>query len=241
MVAPVSSLMLASHLSSSIGCRGNKTFRLKSYSEERLVNTVENNLDCLLKILEFNVLHNILFFRITSDLIPFASHPICKFKWQDYFKEKFKEIGLFIQNNKIRISMHPDQFIVLNSFDNLIVSRSIAELNYHAQVLDLMGLNRSAKIQLHIGGIYNNKSKSILRFIKNYHTLNSSIKSRLVIENDHRSYCLKDCLYIHKKIGIPVLFDVFHSSIYNCEETIRLPRDGADHNRLVLLRRVRLQ
>jgi len=59
-----------------IGCKSDRTFRLKSYAEGRLMQTVQDNLDCLLKILEFNVQHNLLFFRITSDLVPFASHPI---------------------------------------------------------------------------------------------------------------------------------------------------------------------
>jgi UV DNA damage endonuclease len=38
-----------------IGCKSDRTFRLKSYSEGRLMQTVQDNLDCLLKILEFNV------------------------------------------------------------------------------------------------------------------------------------------------------------------------------------------
>gem|GEM_PF-2544233 len=53
-----------------LSCRGNKAFRLKSYSPERLIGTVHNNLSCLLDILQFNVTRNLLFFRITSDLIP---------------------------------------------------------------------------------------------------------------------------------------------------------------------------
>jgi UV DNA damage endonuclease len=93
-----------------IGCKSDKTFRLKSYSERRLIETVNNNLDCLLRILKFNVQHDLLFFRITSDLVPFASHPICKFNWQNYFRSKFEYIGEFIRKNEIRISMHPDQF-----------------------------------------------------------------------------------------------------------------------------------
>jgi hypothetical protein len=33
-----------------LGCKGDRTFHLKSYSEERLVATVDNNLNCLLEI-----------------------------------------------------------------------------------------------------------------------------------------------------------------------------------------------
>ena len=203
-----------------IECQGNKTFRLKSYSEKKLVRTIDNNLDCLLKILQFNVKHNILFFRITSDLVPFASHPICKFNWQKNFRKKFQVIGDYIKYNNIRISMHPDQFIVINSINDNVVFRSISELNYHSEVLDLMELDNSSKIQLHIGGIYNDKKESKKRFTKNYNILSKSLKSRLVIENDHISYDLKDCMDISKEIDIPILFDVFHHSIKNNKESI---------------------
>jgi UV DNA damage endonuclease len=36
----------------SIGCTANRTFRLRNYSEQRLKETVQLNLDCLKKILE---------------------------------------------------------------------------------------------------------------------------------------------------------------------------------------------
>jgi UV DNA damage endonuclease len=204
-----------------IGCKSNKTFRLKSYTEERLKTTVKNNLECLEKILKYNIKKNILFFRITSDLIPFASHPICTFNWQDFFKKDFLRIGELIQKNDIRISMHPDQFIVLNSPNRNIVERSKKELLYHAEILDLMNLNFTAKIQLHVGGAYNNKKNSIYRFIKHYKELEPIIKKRLVIENDDRIYTLKDCLYINQGTGIPVLFDIFHHSILNNGETTK--------------------
>ncbi|UCD15238.1 MAG: UV DNA damage repair endonuclease UvsE [Candidatus Omnitrophota bacterium] len=194
-------------------CKGGKTFRLKSYSQERLIDTVENNLDCLLLILRFNVLHNILFFRITSDLIPFASHPVCTFNWQKHFSAKFKQIGAFIKKHDIRISMHPDQFTLINSLDAAIFRRSEKELLYHARVLDGMKLDTCAKIQIHVGGVYGNKEKSTERFVDRYRKLNPAIKRRLVIENDDTCYNVEDCLSIHNKAGIPVLFDVFHHSI----------------------------
>jgi hypothetical protein len=62
----------------SLPCRSSATFRLKSYSASRTKQTIENNLDCLIKILRFNAEYGLLFFRISSDLIPFASHTVCE-------------------------------------------------------------------------------------------------------------------------------------------------------------------
>jgi UV DNA damage endonuclease len=212
-------------LNRTIGCLGDKTFRLKSYSKERMINTVKNNLDCLEKILKYNVENNFLFFRITSDLVPFASHPICDINWQKHFSNKFEELGSFIIRNDIRISMHPDQFIVLNSRSDDVVQRSIAELQYHAEVLDLMGLDNTAKIQLHVGGVYGDKAKSMDRFKSRFVKLDRSIKDRLVIENDDRSYTVSDCLEISKGIGIPLLFDNFHHELNCSGENIKQALD----------------
>lgn len=203
-----------------LDCKGNRTFRLKSYSEERFIKTVENNLNCLLEILKFNVKHNVLFFRITSDIVPFASHPICQFNWQSYFKRKFNKVGDFIKTNDIRISMHPDQFTLINSPDNTVFERSVKELTYHALVLGVAELDTSAKIQVHVGGVYQDKQKSIERFVERFHKLDEIIKRRLVIENDDRHYTLEDCVRIHAETEVPVLFDVFHHKLNNSGETI---------------------
>jgi UV DNA damage endonuclease len=204
-----------------IGCKADHTFRLHSYSEERLVATVAKNLACLKQILAFNLRHELLFFRITSDLVPFASHLVNQFNWQAHFQPQFLEIGQFIAEHGIRISMHPDQFTLINSLDTAVFARSVKELEYHADVLDLMRLDTTAKIQLHVGGIYGDKGKSMQRFIERFETLDEGIRSRLVIENDDRLYTLRDCLRIHERTGIPVLFDVFHHEINSSGETVR--------------------
>ena len=204
-----------------IGCKGDRTFRLKSYSEERLIKTVDNNLDCLLKMLRFNTRHNILFFRITSDLVPFASHPVCQFKWQKHFQDKLREIGDIVKACNVRISMHPDQFTLINSLNSRVLEDSLGELIYHSQVLDLMEVDTSAKIQIHVGGVYGDKEKSTKRFVQRYEKLDKIIKRRLVIENDDRLYSLKDCLNINARTGIPVLFDVFHHELNNSGEATK--------------------
>jgi UV DNA damage endonuclease len=207
-------------INNSLNCTSNQTFRLKSYSKKLLTQKVENNLDCLQKTLEWNKNHNLLFFRIGSGLVPFASHPINKFNWQKYFQAQLKKIGDYVQKNKIRISMHPDQFTVLNSPSKKVVQNSIRELEYHADFLDAMKLDSTAKIQIHVGGVYRDKPLAIRRFVQNYQKLPLKIKKRLVIENDDRSYSLEDCLKINKQNQIPILFDTFHHQCLNNGEEL---------------------
>lgn len=205
----------------SIGCRSARTFRLASYSRDLLYKTVAGNLACLREILSWNRDHRIRFFRISSDIVPFASHPVCRDPWQDHFRNEFRALGSFIRGERIRISMHPDQFIVLNAQDEGIVERSIAELRYHAEVLDLMGLDATAKIQLHVGGIYGNRQESMDRFVRVYDRLDPVLIRRLVLENDEQRFPAADCLSLHDQTGIPVLFDSFHHSCNNRGESVR--------------------
>lgn len=207
-------------LNLTLGCR-NRTFRLASYTGERLAETTAANLACLEEMLRFNLENRILFFRISSDLVPFASHPVCRFDWPGRFRADFRRIGRFIRTSGMRINMHPDQFTLINSRDPATFERSRRELDYHAQVLDLLGLDNSAKIQIHVGGVYGDKGRSMERFTERFGRLGPGVRRRLVIENDDRSYTLSDCLRIHAETGIPVVFDVLHHRINSSGEKIR--------------------
>ena len=208
-------------INTSIGCTTNSTFRLASFSEKRFLDTVRGNLDCLTKILEHNLESGFLFFRISSDIIPFASHPVCDINWQGIFKKDLRQIGDFIKRNKMRISMHPDQFVLLNSPRAEVVERSIAELDYHCQALELMGLGTEAKVQIHVGGVYGDKPSAVERFCESYKSLSAGIIKHLAIENDDRLYSAEDCFRISGRTGVPVIFDSFHHECLNCGESRR--------------------
>jgi len=185
-----------------------------------LIKTVGDNLDCLLQILRYNVEHNILFFRITSDLVPFASHSVYRFDWETHFRDLWKEIGGYICSNGLRISMHPDQFTLINPVDEQMLHRSIRELRYHARVLDCMDLDGTAKIQIHVGDVLGDKQAGLEEFAKRFFRLDSFIRKRLVVENDHCNYTLSDCLHLNAMTGIPVLYDYFHHELNSSGESL---------------------
>ena len=203
-----------------LGCAGAKTFRLKSYSLERLDETVRSNLSCLEAMLQFNVKHGTLFFRITSDLVPFASHPEAQPPWSDRYVDEFERIGSFIRENEIRIDMHPGQYTLLNAKEPRIVTNAIRDLQYHCDVLDLMELDETAKVQIHVGGVYGDREASMQRFVDAVGGLPRSLRRRLVIENDERSYPLPDCLGVSAQTGCPVVLDVYHHSLLNHGESL---------------------
>jgi UV DNA damage endonuclease len=201
-------------------CSSSTTFRLASYTEERLVPTVATNLACLHRLLEWNAAQGLLFFRISSGIVPFGSHPINTYPWQQHFKSEFRALGDFIRANNMRVSLHPDQFVVLNSPDPDIVRRSIDELIYQGSMLDLMEMDAQAKLQIHVGGLYGDRELAISRFAKVHATLPEAVKARVVVENDDRLFSLKDCLHLHELTGVPILFDNFHHECLNHGETM---------------------
>lgn len=193
----------------------NKTCRLANASEEKLRELIQSNLSGLKEVLVWNNTNNIKLFRISSDTIPFASHPVNKIKWWEDYKNEFNDLGTFIHENDMRIYMHPNPVVYLNSLDSDIVRRSIKELEWHVNFLDSLNLNYSHKIVFHAGGAYGNKPEAIKRFINVHNKLPQSFKNRLTLENDDKIYNVWDLIKINESTGIPLVFDNLHHEVLN--------------------------
>lgn len=185
----------------------------KYANEDKLHEVIKNNFEALQSVLQYNVEQEIKMFRISSDFIPFATHPLNSIDWKNQYKKEFEKIHRYVINNDLRLSMHPGQYVVLNSTNPQVVERSLEELQYHADVLEAFQLDSSHKMVLHIGGIYQDKESAIMRFIDVAKKCSETILKHLVIENDDRYFTVEDVLRISSETGIPVVYDQLHHEL----------------------------
>ena len=190
-----------------------KTFLQRgiNYAAELALQNVKD----LETIIHWNVENNIKLFRISSDMFPWASeYGIENLPNIQEITEVMKRTGQYAKLNGVRLGCHPGPFNVLCSPNEKVVQNTIIDLENHGKVLDLFGLYNSPfnKINIHCNGVYGDKIASMQRFCDNYDRLSHSVKSRLTVENDDKAsmYSVKDLMYIHERIGIPIVFDYHH-------------------------------
>ena len=190
--------------------RTSRTCRIANATRIRLEGLARENLLGLSEILRWNVSNDIGLFRISSGIIPLASHRKAQWEWQDTLAEEISRIGGFAKKHNLRLSMHPGQYTVLNSPNRKIVVAAKAELSYHACFLDALGLSLEHKIVLHVGGVYGDREGSLQRFREGFHALPSEVRNRLVLENDEHNYNANDVLTLCESLRIPMVLDWLH-------------------------------
>jgi len=193
--------------------RTNHSFVLRNFSPKRCQEAIADNLADLGRLLDYNQANGILLFRISSDIIPFASHPEMTCSWEDIFQAELAAIGDRIRRCGMRVSMHPGQYTVLNSPDPQVAENARRDLAYHARFLDLLGVGRECKIVLHGGGVYGNRPEAMERFFRTCRQLEPNILQRLVLENDDRSFPIDDILTLSARLQLPVVFDNLHHQL----------------------------
>lgn len=194
-----------------------KTCRLGTVEKEGMKKVKEltiSNFKEVLAILQWNKAHDILFYRVSSDIVPFGSHPILDWKWweDEDVLQITNEIKSLKTKENMRLSVHPGQYTVLNSPRKEVVTNAILDLEYHNRLLELVG---GTDMILHVGGAYGDKEKAKTRFIAEYVQLSEAVKQKLRLENDDKVFTVADVLDISAKTKVPVCFDIHH---HNCNE-----------------------
>ena len=191
-----------------------RTFEAKgpSYASEL---ALQNCLD-LERIIQWNQDHDIKFYRMSSDILPWHSEYELE-ELPDFraIASSLKNAGSLAKLYGQRITTHPGPFNKLTSPREHVVANTIVDLENHGRIFDLMGLPRSpyAKINIHVGAHYNDKQMAIGNFCRNFERLSDSVRSRLTVENDDKAslYSTKELHdEVYSRIGIPIVFDYHH-------------------------------
>ena len=151
-------------------------------------------------------------FRIKSQILPLKTHPQVGYAVEDLPGGKqivqiFSECKAFCWEHDIRTTFHPDQFVFLNSPSKKVLKSSIEELSYQAEVACFIGAD---VINIHGGGAYGDKKAALLALEHNINKLPDTVRSRLTLENDDRTYTPSDLFPLCVKTGIPFVYDVHH-------------------------------
>jgi UV DNA damage endonuclease len=193
----------------------NRTCRLKNATPDRLRALIEGNLCELGRVLAYNVEQGIFLYRASSEMIPFASHPVNAVPWWEEHAERFARMGELIRSSGQRVTMHPGQFTVLNSPRAEVVKSAIEELAWHVRLLDALGTGPASKIILHVGGTFGDKAAAMARFASVAADLPEGWRARIVIENDEHQFGPEDVLELSAKTGLPMVYDNLHDLVYS--------------------------
>lgn len=216
-----------SHALSLYDCSPSKTLTFTKYKtmdkEERLNKLKELtsiNIKNTLRALHYNIAQGIPLYRMSSSMVPLATHPEVEFDYLTIFRNQFIEIGEFVKSHNLRVSFHPNQFTLFTSDKPHITENAIVDMRYHYDVLNTMGIVDKSVINIHVGGAYGNKDLATTRFHENIKKLPAHIKQQMTLENDDKTYNTSETLEICVKEDIPLVFDYHHHLANQCDESI---------------------
>lgn len=187
---------------------------------EKLKTVAASNLKDLETIIRYNIENDIHFYRITSALIPLVTHPEVGY-WghREFLKKDFEYVGKLIQNSKMRVDTHPDEFNVINSINPKVVENTKINLLRQAEWFEDFKYDLG-KMVIHVGGATNGKKAGLERFITNFSTFPAEVKSKIIIENDDKTYTAQETLNLCNELNLPMVLDVHHHNCNNNGENI---------------------
>ncbi len=179
---------------------------------EKLSTLCRVNANALFDAISYCITNDIKAFRVNSQILPIKSHPMAGYDIHelpdgDEIKSCFFECGSLARSHSLRLSFHPDQFVVLNSPNKKVVEQSVRELEYHGEVAEWIGADT---INVHLGGAYDDKPAAMRRFTSGFDRLSDRVQQHLTLENDDKIYTPKEILPLCKELDIPLVYDVHH-------------------------------
>jgi len=200
------------------GIKVNRSMMKRSYLSkgiERASELALANVSDMEKIIDWNIRHDIKLYRMSSDMIPWMSeYEIPDLPHYEEIKQILARCGRKVNDQGHRLTYHPGPFNVLASNNPKVLANTEKELRQHGEIMDLLDqpLSPFAKINIHVGGAYGDKLAAMDRFAEAYVQLPETARKRLTVENDDRAnlYSVKDLLWLHAQIKIPIVFDYFH-------------------------------
>lgn len=192
--------------------------KLGSNGNEKLDSVIKSNFKSLENILKYNIRNDITFFRITSELLPLLTHPDVHYDFYNQYKDNFRKIGNIIKENNLRVDMHPSSYTVLNSINDNVVASTINILKNYQKMYECMDIK--SYLILHVGSKTNGKRDSIKRFIENFNKLPKNIQELIILENDDKSFNIRNVLSICETLNIPMVLDYHHYKVNKNNEKI---------------------
>jgi UV DNA damage endonuclease len=173
------------------------------------------NVGTLAAIIDYCSRLGIRAFRVTSQLFPLATHPVSGYSIDDLPGADAIRAGLATVRRRaaeagIRLSFHPDQFVVLNSARADVVESAIAELEWQGEMAELIGAD---VICLHGGSTAGGHDAAIDRLVDSIGRLSPRVRSRLALENDDRCHSVIDLLPACLATGVPLVLDAHHHRV----------------------------
>ncbi|MDQ3859661.1 MAG: UV DNA damage repair endonuclease UvsE [Actinomycetota bacterium] len=194
-----------------LGAGGRKSADTRRWQNEPHLSRSLQLLEGVFDYLEEN---GIRMYRLSSATVPYGTHPeLPAFDFRRQISACAKEVaalGARAGRAGLRLSTHPGQYTVLSAPDPELVRRSSLDLEQDALLLDTMGMGPEAVVVVHVGGAYGDASAALERWARAYEALSARTRRRLVVENDERSFAIDDLVALHRRTGVPVVFDVHH-------------------------------
>lgn len=183
-----------------------KINKLKKVARDNILNT--------LKILENNKALGINVYGLSPKLFPLANYPELEyFRYIDLLKEELFKLGDYIKENDIRVNIHLENTIIINSMSEKVLEDTIKDIKYQNVLLNSMGLDEKYKIIINVGGAYINKADAISRFYDTLLSLDEALKRRIALKNEDNSIPVNTMFKICNEFSIPFFLNVDANNI----------------------------